>query len=93
TAMGGHRNSVETDVSIAVDHLTLAAVAEGLGTCWIGAFKEQAVKELLDVPADVDVIALVPLGYPATEGLNFPLDKNRRKPHAEVFAENKYAWK
>ena len=35
------------DVAIAIDHMTLAAVAEGLGTCWIGAFEEGAVKSIL----------------------------------------------
>ncbi len=35
------------DVAIAIDHITLCAAAEGLGTCWIGAFDEDQVKELL----------------------------------------------
>jgi nitroreductase len=53
------------DVTIAVDHMTLAAAAEGLGTCWIGAFYEDRVKEILGIPMDVRVVALLPLGYPA----------------------------
>lgn len=53
------------DVAIAVDHITLAAVVEGLGTCWIGAFHEDKVKEILGVPADARVVALLPMGYPA----------------------------
>lgn len=55
------------DVSIAVDHLTLAARAEGLGTCWIGSFDNAALKKHLGLPADVDVVALTPIGYPAGE--------------------------
>ncbi len=39
------------DVAIAMDHLTLAATAEGLGTCWIGSFDETLVKEILGIPA------------------------------------------
>ena len=35
--MGGHSDSVDVGVAIALDHLTLAAVAEEVGTCWIGA--------------------------------------------------------
>ena len=54
------------DTAIAVDHMTLAAVEEGLGTCWIGAFDEKKVKEILDIPEDVRVVALLPLGYPST---------------------------
>jgi nitroreductase len=53
------------DVAIAVDHMTLAAVAEGLGTCWIGAFYEDKVKEILGIPEQIRVVALLPMGYPA----------------------------
>ena len=53
------------DIAIAIDHMTLVAVALGLGTCWIGAFDETAAKKLLGVPADVRIIELMPLGYPA----------------------------
>ncbi len=53
------------DTAIAVDHMTLAAVEEGLGTCWIGAFDEKKVKEILNIPDQVRVVALLPLGYPS----------------------------
>lgn len=55
------------DVAIALEHIALQAVEEGLGTCWIGAFDEAAVKEALGIPRtdDVRVIELMPLGYPA----------------------------
>ncbi len=52
------------DVSIAIDHITLAAVAEGLGTCWIGAFFEDQVKEILGIPEEIRVVELLPMGYP-----------------------------
>jgi nitroreductase len=55
------------DVSIALDHMTLAAVEEGLGTCWIGAFYEEKVKEILQIPQPIRVVALLPLGYPTAE--------------------------
>ena len=53
------------DTAIAVDHMTLQAVEEGLGTCWIGAFDEKRVKEILHIPDDVRVVSLLPLGYPS----------------------------
>lgn len=53
------------DVAIAVDHMTLAAASLDLGTCWIGAFYEDRVKEILGVPQEIRVVALLPLGYPA----------------------------
>ena len=52
------------DVAIAMDHLSLCATAEGLGTCWIGAFNEAQVKEILGIPAGIRVVELMPLGYP-----------------------------
>ena len=55
------------DLAIAVDHMTLAAVDEGLGTCWIGAFSQQRVKEILNIPDRYRVVALLPLGFPAEE--------------------------
>lgn len=53
------------DTAIAVDHMTLQAVEEGLGTCWIGAFDEKKVKDILAIPDNVRVVALLPLGYPS----------------------------
>lgn len=65
--MGGYWNSLPVDIGIAVEHLMLAAEAEGLGTCWIGAFLEEQVREILGVPPQVKILALTPLGYPAAE--------------------------
>jgi len=62
--VGGYMSSHVIDASIAVDHLTLAAHALGLGTCWIAWFKEEKVREILGIPEDVRVVALTPLGYP-----------------------------
>ncbi len=53
------------DIAIAIEHMALEAVEEGLGTCWIGAFYEDQVKEILGVPKDVRVVELLALGYPS----------------------------
>ena len=60
-------NMYLVDCSIAIDHLTLAARDEGLGTCWIGAFDHDGIKRTIDVPDGYDVIMLMPVGYPASE--------------------------
>lgn len=52
------------DVAISIDHLTLAATEEGLGTCWIGAFDPARVREILGIPAEIEVVEILPLGYP-----------------------------
>jgi nitroreductase len=57
------------DLSIAFAYMLLQAYELGLGTCWIGAFSEDEVKSVLGVPQHVRVVALSPLGYPATEAL------------------------
>ena len=53
------------NLAIAIDHMTLVAVEEGLGTCWIGAFSQEKVKEILNIPKKCRVVALLPLGFPA----------------------------
>lgn len=53
------------NLAIAIDHMTLIAVEEGLGTCWIGAFNQEKVKEVLNIPEECKVVALLPLGFPA----------------------------
>ncbi|MDG6220599.1 MAG: nitroreductase family protein [Candidatus Thermoplasmatota archaeon] len=66
--MGGYQSSVFIDAAIALDHLTLAATAEGLATCWIGAFSEEKVVDAMGIDDnDYRVVALTPLGYPAEE--------------------------
>ena len=52
------------DSGLAMEHLMLAAANEGLGTCWLGLFDENAVKEALHIPNEVRVVAISPLGYP-----------------------------
>jgi nitroreductase len=57
--------SYAIDLAIAMDHITLQAVADGLGTCWIGAFYEDQVREVLGIPEHVRVVELLTVGYPA----------------------------
>lgn len=61
--------SMLVDAAIAFDHLTLAARAEGLGTCWIGSFDNEEIKSFLKIPEDVNVVAITPLGYPEKDTL------------------------
>ncbi len=68
------------DVAIAIDHLTLSAVAEGLGTCWIGAFDEARVKDILAIPREICVVELLPIGYPQDPSTA----KKQRLPLSEI---------
>lgn len=55
------------DVAICMTTMSLAAVGEGLGTCWVGAFNEAAVKEILGIGEEVRVVELMPMGYPTSQ--------------------------
>ena len=71
--------SYPVDLAIAVDHMSLSAVDEGLGTCWIGAFYQDEVKKILNIPEKYKVVTLLPLGFPADKpGSKF------RKPLEEI---------
>jgi nitroreductase len=89
-AMGGYWNSGDVDVAIAVDHLTLAAAAEGLGTCWIGSFNEDGIREILAIPGDVKIVTLTPLGYPADAGMLRPILPIERKSRHQIFSYNRF---
>lgn len=83
--VGGYMNCHVIDVTIALDHLIMAATSAGLGTCWIGSFKEEKVKEVLDIPSDARVVALTPLGYPDESP-----SKTSRKDLAELICYDKF---
>jgi nitroreductase len=70
------------DVSIAMEHLVLAAAAEGLGTCWICAYDQQKMHRNLRLDPEWDVVAITPLGYPSPDCAE---PKRRRKDVGEIF--------
>lgn len=55
------------DSGIAIEHLALAATAEGLGSCWIGSFDPAEVRKILSIPEAIEVMELLPIGYPAPD--------------------------
>ncbi len=67
------------DTAAATQNLLLMAHALGLGTCWVGAFDEQAVARVLKLPGHLRPVALVPVGRPAQR----PASPGRR-PLSEV---------
>lgn len=83
--MGGYWSSYSVDLAIALEHIILAATNEGLGTCWVGAYDEKEVKRILNIPEDVKVIALTPIGFPDQISESKP-----RKPLSEIISSDKY---
>jgi len=51
------------DTCIAMENLVIAATGEGLGTCWIGFFNEKTIREMLQIPSRLKVVALLAIGY------------------------------
>lgn len=70
-----------SDASRAIQSMILTAWSEGIGSNWVGFQNLNEIKHLLGIPAEVDVMAIVPFGYPVKK-----LGKGRknRKPLGEV---------
>jgi len=54
------------DLAIALDQMTLVAVEEGLGTCWIGGFSQERARKALKIPERYIIAALLTVGFPRT---------------------------
>lgn len=65
SVMRGGQPRYTVDLSIATAYMILEAYEQGLGTCWLGSYDEDKVKEILGIPEDVRVVAITPLGYSA----------------------------
>jgi nitroreductase len=73
------------DLSIAVSFMILEATELGLGTCWLGAFQEKEVKEVLEIPEGIRVVAMFTLGYADEDPSSRP-----RKSIEEIVCYEKY---
>ena len=70
-----------SDASRAIQAMMLTAWSEGVGSNWVGFMGLDAVRPLLGIPNDLDVLAVIPFGYPAQATGK---GKKKRKPLAEV---------
>ena len=73
------------DTTIALQSMVIAAWSLGVGSCWIGAFDEEKIKQMLKIPDKWKVVALVTFGYPAEE----PKPK-KKKAVEELFGFNSF---
>ncbi len=73
------------DCAIAVEHAILAATALGLGSCWVGIFPEEQLKQYLKIPNQYRIVALTPIGYPNEE-----VEARSRKTIEELVHLNSY---
>ncbi|HED31582.1 MAG TPA: nitroreductase [Prosthecochloris aestuarii] len=70
-------NSIETDLTIAMDHMILAATWEGIATCWIEAFDPAVLRPALALQENEALFAFTPLGYAAPDAK--PRPKSRKE--------------
>ncbi|MBL7165831.1 MAG: nitroreductase family protein [Dehalococcoidales bacterium] len=81
-----YNNLMAVDLAIALDHLTLVATEEGLGTCWIAALDERELKNILSVPDDMRVLFVMPIGY----AISWP-EPRPRKALKEIICRDSYS--
>lgn len=60
------------DVTIALQNMVIAAWMQGVGSCWIGGFNEEQLKEILNLPEDSKIVCLVAFGIPDEEPTQRP---------------------
>lgn len=77
------KNHADIDVAIAVEHLCLAAAEQGLGTCWVCNFRIQLFRELFELPENLEPVAIIPIGYPATD----ETPEKKRKELQEILTQ------
>ena len=73
------------DAGICGGYMMLEAYDQGLGACWLGVFDPEAVKEVLNLPEEVKVVTMIPIGY--HDGTQ---ERKPRKPLEETVSYHKY---
>jgi nitroreductase len=76
-----------SDASRAIQSMVLTGWAEGVGSNWVGFFGLEAVNSLLGIPDELDVLAIVPFGYPVQ---SVGLGRKKRKPLSEVASRERF---
>ena len=77
TLLPGYESG-ETDAAIVCTHMMLQAADLGIGSCWVGYFNAHTVAEVLDLPENVTVSALLPIGYATENAQPAPLHTQYR---------------
>jgi nitroreductase len=85
--IAGYGSSAQSDVAVAFAYLSLAAAAEGLGTCWITSFDHTHIEQLLSFPEAAQAVLISPLGFPTDKSAHV----KHRKPLEEILFWEKFS--
>jgi nitroreductase len=77
----------ESDASRAIQSMVMTAWEDGVGSNWVGFYGLEQVKPLLDIPEELQVLAIVPFGYPTRK---LGAGKKNRRPLAEVVSYGRF---
>jgi len=77
------KDHADIDVSIAADHMTLAATDRGLGTCWVCNFDKEKTINHFNLPAHLEPVVFLPVGYPDSKP-DINRHNEKRKPMDEI---------
>ncbi len=83
------KDFADVDASIAIEHLCLAATSLGLGTCWVCNFDPEKLRTNFDIPANLEPIAILPVGYPITDPSEKQTNRSR-KPITDIVRWEKF---
>ena len=82
-----NKDHADIDVSIAVEHICLAATEQGLGTCWVCNFDLKACKEAFNLPEEIEPVVIIPIGYPDPA---HDMNPKKRKPLEAIIKYERY---
>lgn len=71
-----NKDHTDIDLAIAIQHICLAASDSGLGTCWVCNFDSETLRKGLNIPPNLEPIAIIPIGYPSTHNIPKKTRKN-----------------
>lgn len=82
--------SAPVDCSIVATHIMLGAWERGIGSCWVMSFDPQKMRQNFHIPADLEPVALLVMGYPAADSVPNPRHEETR-PLGEVVSYNRFS--
>lgn len=77
----GNYNYGEVDASIVITHMMMEAADLGVDSCWVGMFDPKLTQETFNIPENIQLVSLLPIGYAAEDGK--PAEKHTSRKAAE----------